>query len=93
MYTERNVMERAEVLERVQNIFREVFDNENLIISDNTIADYNMATSDIEEWDSLGHVNLIVEIENEFGIKFPMERVMRLRNVGEIIDLILELIK
>ena len=52
-----------------------------------------MATSDIEEWDSLGHVNLIVEIENEFGIKFPMERVMRSRNVGGIIDLILELIK
>ena len=85
-------MERNEILERVQNIFRNVFDNERLIINDNTIVDYSTPTNEIEEWDSLEQINLLVEMESEFEIKFPMKRVVGLRNVGEMIDLILELI-
>ena len=80
-------MERSEVLEKVQSIFKEVFDDEDLTVNDATTA------RDIEDWDSFEHINLIVAMESEFEIKFPMKRVVGLRNVGEMIDLILELIQ
>ena len=70
-------MRREEVKEKVQNIFKEVFDED-------TTAD------DVEDWDSFEHINLVVAMEKEFGVKFPMKKVVVLNNVGEMIDLILE---
>lgn len=75
------------ILERVQDIFRDIFDNEALIISKSTSA------VDIEEWDSLNNINLVVAIEKEFKIKFVLEELVSLKNVGEMIGLIGEKIK
>lgn len=76
-----------QILEKVQEIFRDIFDKEALII--------NRATSavDIEEWDSLNNINLVVAIEKEFKIKFNLEELISLKNVGDMIDLIAKKIK
>ncbi len=77
-------MTREEVYESLTEIFRDVFDDDEITLNDETTAD------DIEEWDSLEHINLVVEIENEFGIKFNMGEVNKMKNVGEMVDLIME---
>ena len=75
-------MNRKEVMGKVNEIFCNVFDDEDLIIKNETSAE------DIEEWDSLEQVNLIVNMEKEFHIKFNLEEVNRLKNVGEMVDMI-----
>ena len=75
-------MERNEIFERVTNVFRDVFDDEELAITDETTA------ADIEDWDSLTHITLISAIEDEFGYKFGMKEVLQLKNVGEMITLL-----
>ena len=76
-------MERTEVFERLTKIFRDVFDDENLVITDATNAD------DIEDWDSLEQITLVVTIEKEFEIKFNVHEVSGFKNVGEMADAIL----
>ena len=63
-------------------IFRDVFDDESLALGPETTA------SDVENWDSLSHINLIVAIERGFKIKFTTTEVASLKNVGELVDLI-----
>ena len=75
-------MSREEIMEKVTKIFREVFDDEELVITDATNSD------DIEDWDSLEHISLIVSMEKEFNLKFDIKQVNKLENVGEMIDLI-----
>jgi acyl carrier protein len=72
------------ILERLTEIFREVFENDELVISPQTTA------KDIEGWDSLMHVTLIVNVENAFGVRFSSTKVAGLKNVGELVDLIAE---
>ena len=69
-------------LERVQDIFRDIFDMKDLNVSRTTSA------ANIEEWDSLTHISLVVGIEKEFGIKFALGELQALQNVGDMIDLI-----
>lgn len=76
-------MEKNEILEKVQGIFRDVLDNEDIELSFETTAD------DIEEWDSLSHIQLIVAIEKEFKVKFTSKEIMSWGNVGEMLDCIL----
>lgn len=76
-------MSREEVYEQLNEVFQDVFDDENIIVSDGTTAD------DIEDWDSLEHINLIVAVEQKFHVKFNMGEVNRFKNVGEMVDLIL----
>ena len=76
-------MNREEIFERLDEVFREVFDDETIHVTDTTTA------NDIEDWDSLEHINLVVAIENEFNIKFNMGEVTSLKNVGEMVDIIL----
>lgn len=71
-----------ETTERLQEVFRDVFDDDEIVIANDTTAD------DIEGWDSLTHVQLIVAVEKEFSIKFSTVEVMKLKNVGEFIELI-----
>ena len=73
-----------EIYIRLNTVFRDVFDDENLVVNESTTAD------DIEDWDSLEHINLIVAIENEFGVKFSMGETTSLKNVGEMATLIKE---
>ena len=73
-------MTRDEVLNQTQDVFREVFDDKDIIITDETTAE------DIEDWDSLEHINLITAIEQHFKIKFTMSEATRFKNVGGMID-------
>jgi acyl carrier protein len=75
-------MNREEVYERLTEVFIDVFDDEDIKLNDNTTSD------DIEDWDSLEHVNLIVAIEKEFGMKFTMGEVTGMKNVGAMVDII-----
>lgn len=79
-------MSREEVFAKVTEIFKEVFDDEDLVISDSTNSD------DIEDWDSLEHIQLIVGMEKEFKVKFDIKTVNSLENVGQMIDLIVSMI-
>ena len=76
-------MTREYVYEKMNEIFRNVFDDESIVLNDETNA------NDIEDWDSLEQINLIVAIENEFGMMLDMAEVADLANVGEMVDLIL----
>ncbi len=76
-------MTREYVYEKMNAIFRNVFDDEDIVLSDETNAE------DIDDWDSLEQINLIVAIENEFEMVFDMNEIADLANVGEMVDLIL----
>jgi acyl carrier protein len=73
---------REQVHEKLTGVFRILFDNESIILEDKTRA------ADIEGWDSLTHINLIVAVEHDFGICITTRDAMNLQNVGEFIDLI-----
>lgn len=76
-------MTHEEVMEKVTRIFRDVFDDDTLVIEDSTNS------SDIEDWDSLEYIALIVSMEKEFDLKFDIKEVNKLENVGEMVDLII----
>lgn len=80
-------MEKTEILEKVQDIFRDVLDNEDIVLNRNDSAD------DIEEYDSLSHVQLVVAIEKEFNIKFSSKDILSWDNFGEMLDCIENYIK
>lgn len=71
-----------EIYRRLNEVFRDVFDDDTINVNENTTSD------DIEDWDSLEHINLVVAIENEFAIKFSMGETTELKNVGEMVTLI-----
>lgn len=71
-----------DILDRMQSIFRDVFDDRNIELQMSTCAD------DIEDWDSLAQMDLIVSIEKEYGIKFTLDEILRLENVGNMAELI-----
>lgn len=75
-------MEKNQILEEVQEIFRDVLDNEDIVLANETTAE------DIEEWDSLSHIQLIVAIEKHFKVKFTSKEILSWKNVGEMIDCI-----
>lgn len=75
-------MSREEILKKVNEIFWDVFDDESIVVTEETTA------ADIEDWDSLTHITLISEIEGEFGFTFAMKDVLGMKNVGEMLDII-----
>ncbi len=76
-------MSKEEIYERINNVFRDVFDDDSIEVNAETTS------NDIEDWDSLEHINLIVAIEHEFNMKFNMNEVTTMKNVGEMVDIIL----
>ena len=80
-------MSREEIYAKLNEVFQDVFDDEEITVNDATTAD------DIEDWDSLEHINLIVAVENAFGVKFNMGQVNGMKNVGEMVDIIMEKIE
>lgn len=77
-------MERNEILSQLSEIFSDVLDLEDVELTDTTSAD------DIEEWDSLSHIQLIVATEKHFGVKFTSLEIMKWNNVGEMVDSIMK---
>lgn len=71
-----------EIYQRMTPIFREVFDDDDLEIEP------DMSASDIDEWDSLSHIRLIVSNEIEFGVKFTTSEITKLENIGEFVSLL-----
>ena len=77
-------MTREEVYERLNAVFADVFDDDELTVNDETTA------ADVDGWDSLVHITLIDAVEEEFDISFDMKTIVKLKNVGEMVDKILE---
>ena len=75
-------MNRSEIFTSVQDVFQDIFDDDFLKITSETRSD------DIDDWDSLNHINLVCAIEKEFNIRFTLAELSELKDVGEMIDLI-----
>ncbi len=76
-------MERTEIYDKLNEVFCDVFDLDEVQLTDSASAD------DIEEWDSLSHIQLVVTVEKTFGIKFTSHEIMKWKNVGEMVDSII----
>ena len=74
-------MTRADIFEKLNGIFSDVFD-EPITVTEATTS------ADIEDWDSLTHITLISEVESAFGMKFSMKDVLEMKNVGEMVEII-----
>jgi acyl carrier protein len=75
-------MTQREIWDGLTSTFRDVFEDDNLNIAADTTA------ADIDEWDSLRHIELLVAVEQEFGVRFNTGEVAGLKNVGEMVQLI-----
>ncbi|MFN5458468.1 MAG: acyl carrier protein [Bacteroidota bacterium] len=73
-------MSREIILQQVIEIFRDVLDNDKIELSESTIA------KDVEEWDSLNHIQLVVAVEKKFSIRFTALEIQSWTNVGGMID-------
>ena len=73
-----------DIYERLNRVFREVFDDDTITVNASTPA------ADIDDWDSLTHIQLIAAVEDEFGVKFSMKQVSSMKNVGEMAEIICE---
>ena len=80
-------MKRNEIFMKLNAIFCDVFDDNEITINDCTTSE------DISGWDSLAHINLINAIEQEFGMRFRMNQIVSMKNVGEMVDIIMEALK
>lgn len=80
-------MERDEVIRQVNEIFIDVLDRKDIVLRDDLTA------NDIEEWDSLAHIRLVVAIERKFNLHFASKEIQSWENVGEMIDCIYEKLK
>ena len=75
-------MEETNIVTKLERIFREVFNNNKLVIT------RDLSATDVDNWDSLTHMLLISEIEKSFSIKFKLKDLNKMKNVGEMIDII-----
>ncbi len=77
-------MTKAEAMDALEPIFREVFDDDSIELHD------DMTAADVDGWDSVEHFNLISEIESTFGMRFKMKEVSGMKNVGELAEIVAE---
>lgn len=75
-------MEKNEILAKLQDIFCDILDNEDIVLENATTAD------DIEEWDSLAHVQIVAEVEKVFGVKFTSYEITSWIDIEELVDCI-----
>jgi acyl carrier protein len=73
-------MNKAEILQQVNAVFIDVLDNDKIVLKNETTA------SDVDEWDSLNHIQLVVAIEKQFKIRFASREIQSWKNVGEMVD-------
>ena len=79
-------MTREEVYNRLLPVFKDVFDDRRISINDDTVS------TDIVGWDSLMHIQLIAAIQDEFGIEFAVKDAANMKNVGNLVDLIMKFV-
>jgi len=75
-------MTRDQAFDRLEEVFRDVFDDDSITLYEDTTAD------DIDDWDSIEHITLIAAVEQEFGLKFTMGEVSGMKDVGEMVTII-----
>ena len=75
-------MERQEILNKLQTVYRDILDDEKIVLTEETTAE------DIEEWDSITHVQIVAEIQKVFDVKFSAKEILLWESVGDIIDAI-----
>lgn len=73
---------KSEILDRMTLVIADILDRQNLILRP------EMTALDIEGWDSLAHINIIVGVEQEFRIKFKLSEIKIMQNIGDFVDLI-----
>jgi acyl carrier protein len=73
-------MDKTEILKKVNAVFVDVLDDEKIVLTEATTA------NDVEEWDSLNHIQLVVAVEKKFGIRFTSREIQGWKNVGEMVD-------
>ncbi len=74
------MMNRVTVLEKLQGIFCDIFDDDNIVLKE------NMDGNDIEGWDSLTNINILAAVQDEFGVSFNMDEVVKIKNVEDIVS-------
>lgn len=77
-------MEKLDIVENLTIIFHEIFSDDTIVLSD------DMTAADVENWDSLTHMLMITKVEEVFGIRFKLRDLNKLKNVGNLCDLIAE---
>ena len=75
-------MERQDIVEKLTGIFKSIFGNASLELKE------EMTANDVENWDSLSHMQMISEVEKEFDIKFKLKDLNKMKQVGNLIDII-----
>lgn len=75
-------MERNEIIEKLTPIFRQVFSEESLVLND------EMTANDVENWDSLTHMQMVTAVEKAFAIKFKLKDLNKMKKVGDLIAVI-----
>jgi acyl carrier protein len=75
-------MERNAIIEKLRLIFREIFSNPSLVLTD------KMTANDVENWNSLTHMLMIAEVEKQFGIKFKLKDLNKIKQVADLISII-----
>lgn len=77
-------MHRDEIIEKLTAVFHEVFNDNGIVLRD------DMTAKDVENWDSLTHMLMITKVEEEFGVKFKLKELNKLKQVGDIVEIIIE---
>ena len=75
-------MQDVELRASIQQIFRDFFEDDDIVVTD------ELSALDIEGWDSMAHVSLLLEIEEAFSVKFKLNEIARLKNVGDLIEIL-----
>ena len=75
-------MTREEIIEKLTTIFHDVFGDDSIVLRD------DMTSADVENWDSLTHMLMIATVENEFGIKFKLKELNKLKLVGDLVSIV-----
>lgn len=75
-------MDNTRILQKLNNIFIDVLDNNDISLN------YNTTANDVKDWDSLNHIELVVTIEKEFNIRFSSKEIQSWKNVGELAECI-----
>ncbi len=75
-------MEKQEIIQKLTLVFRNVFSDSSLVLQD------EMTANDVDNWDSLTHMLMITEVENQFDIKFKLKELNKMKHVGNLIEII-----